>query len=117
MTMILKRAALAGAALMLAVAGAQAASLVTGKNGMTIYVFDKDKGGVSSCYDDCAVKWPPYLGKADEKMGEGWSLVERKDKTMQWAYDKKPVYFFASDKKKGDMAGDGLGGVWHVIKE
>lgn len=24
------------------------------------------------------------------------------------------LYTFAGDKAKGDMAGDGLGGVWHV---
>jgi predicted lipoprotein with Yx(FWY)xxD motif len=36
---------------------------------------------------------------------------------MQWTYDKKPLYFFADDKKKGDMAGDGLGGVWHVVND
>jgi hypothetical protein len=29
----------------------------------------------------------------------------------------KPVYYFAGDKKAGDMAGDGMGGVWHVINE
>jgi predicted lipoprotein with Yx(FWY)xxD motif len=36
---------------------------------------------------------------------------------MQWAYDGKPVYMFQGDKAKGDMAGDGMGGAWHVIKE
>jgi predicted lipoprotein with Yx(FWY)xxD motif len=36
---------------------------------------------------------------------------------MQWTYDAKPVYFFADDKAKGDMKGDGIEGVWHVIKE
>ena len=85
--------------------------------GMTLYIFDNDAGGKPSCYDDCAKKWPPYLGKAEDKMTEGWTLVERKDKTLQWAYDKKPVYFFVSDKKKGDMTGEGMGGVWHTIME
>jgi predicted lipoprotein with Yx(FWY)xxD motif len=97
--------------------GAQAAGMLTAKNGMTLYTFDKDKGAVSSCYDACAAKWPPYIGKADEKMTKGWTLIKRTDGTMQWAYDKKPVYFFKSDVKKGDKAGDGMGGVWHVIKE
>jgi predicted lipoprotein with Yx(FWY)xxD motif len=117
MRSFLTRSALVGAGLMLAASGAFAASAVTAKNGMTLYTFDMDKDGVSSCYDSCAKKWPPYLGAATDKLSEGWTLVERKDKTLQWAYDKKPVYFFVSDKNKGDMTGDGMGGVWHAIME
>jgi predicted lipoprotein with Yx(FWY)xxD motif len=117
MTMKMKHAALAGGALILAASGAFAASAVTAKNGMTLYTFDKDVGGVSACYDDCAKMWPPYMGKKADAMTEGWTLVERKDKTMQWDYDKKPVYFFEKDKMKGDMAGDGMGGMWHEIME
>ncbi|WP_378948100.1 hypothetical protein [Mesorhizobium sp. ANAO-SY3R2] len=33
-----------------------------------------------------------------------------------WAYDKKPVYTSAKDKKAGDMKGDGIGGLWHAAK-
>ncbi len=113
----LTRSAFLAAAIMLSAAGAQAAGPVTAKNGMTLYVFDKDTGGTPSCYDDCAQKWPPYVGKADEKMAKDWTMIKRKDDTMQWAYDGKPVYFYASDKKKGDKTGDGVGGVWHLIME
>ncbi len=93
------------------------AGMIMDDKGMTLYVFDKDAGGKSACYDACATKWPPYLGKASDKLTEGWTLVDRTDGTKQLAYDGKPMYFFAGDKKTGDMAGDGLGGVWHVIKE
>lgn len=96
---------------------AQAAGMLMGANGKTLYVFDKDKGGVSSCYDACATKWPPYLGKAGDKMEKDWALVKRTDGKMQWTYDKKPLYFYEGDKKKGDKAGNGMGGVWHIIAE
>jgi predicted lipoprotein with Yx(FWY)xxD motif len=95
----------------------QAAGVLTAENGMTLYTFDKDKDGMSSCYDQCAVNWPPYMASAGMKMGKDWTEVKRKDGSMQWAYDGKPVYFFKNDKKKGDMKGDGVKGVWHVIKE
>ena len=115
--MTITRTAFALAAFMTSAIAAQAAGMVTAKNGMTLYVFDKDKGGVSACYDDCAKMWPAYMGKAEDALTEGWTLVKRTDGTMQWAYDGKPVYFFAKDTKKGDATGDGLGDVWHVIKE
>jgi predicted lipoprotein with Yx(FWY)xxD motif len=96
---------------------AAAAGPVTDDKGMTLYTFDKDVGGVPSCYDACAAKWPAWLGTADAKLTEGWTLVDRKDGTKQWAYDGKPVYLFAGDKAKGDTKGNGLGGVWHDIVE
>jgi predicted lipoprotein with Yx(FWY)xxD motif len=93
------------------------AGMIADAKGNTLYIFDKDKGGVSACYDTCAAKWPPYLGKASDPMTEGWTLINRTDGTKQWAYDGKPMYYFAGDKTAGEAKGDGLGGVWHVIKE
>ncbi len=113
----MKRSAFAFTCLVCLATTAYAAGMVTDKNGMTLYIFDKDTGGVSACYDDCAVNWPPYLGKADDQLTEGWTLVKRTDATLQWAYDGKPMYYFIGDKAKGDMTGDKKGGVWHVIIE
>jgi predicted lipoprotein with Yx(FWY)xxD motif len=96
---------------------ASAASMVTAENGMTVYVFDKDAGGVSACYDACAKTWPAYTAKDGAKKAEGWATAKRKDGAMQWTYDGKPLYFYAPDKKKGDMAGDGIGGIWHIVSE
>ena len=44
-------------------------------------------------------------------------MVDRTDGTKQWAYDGKPMYFYKGDVKAGDAMGDGMGGMWHVIKE
>jgi len=115
MKTIIMRSALVAAALMSSAVGAQAAVL-TAKNGMTLYVFDKDKGSVSSCYGFCAVFWPPYIGKKGEKMNRHWTLVKRKNGKMQWAYNGKPVYFYKADKIKGDTKGDGKEGIWHIVK-
>jgi predicted lipoprotein with Yx(FWY)xxD motif len=112
-----RHTALVFGALMASAFAAHAEGILAAPNGMTLYTFDKDTGGTSACDGDCAVKWPPFAAMADEKMPADWTQITRTDGTMQWAYDGKPVYFFKSDTKKGDMAGDGLGGVWHVIKE
>ena len=117
MNVILNRATGACAAFMLSIAAANAAGMVTAPNGMTLYVFDKDTAGVSTCYDACAAMWPAYVGKADDKLTEGWTLVKRTDGTLQFALNKKPVYFYAPDKAKGDKLGDGKGNVWHIIAE
>ena len=96
---------------------ASAATTLTAENGMTVYVFDKDAGGVSICYDSCAAMWPAYLAKGGAKKGEGWATAKRKDGAAQWTYDGKPLYFYSLDKKKGDAKGDGVGGIWHIISE
>ena len=105
-----------GAAFMLA-SGAHAAAMLTAANGMTLYTFDKDKSAVSTCEGDCAKMWPAYLGMKGDKAMKDWSMVARADGKMQWTYDGRPVYFYAGDKKKGDKAGDGMNGLWHVIPE
>jgi predicted lipoprotein with Yx(FWY)xxD motif len=83
---------------------------------MTLYTYDKDEKDTSNCYDDCATNWPPFAAAADAKAEGDWSLVKRKDGSMQWAYEGKPLYTFIQDKKAGDMTGEGKGGVWHVAK-
>jgi predicted lipoprotein with Yx(FWY)xxD motif len=118
----MKTTMLALSALLLAgslgvVSYANAATTLTAQNGMTVYVFDKDVGGKPSCYADCAKTWPAYLAKTGEKMSKGWSEVKRTDGSSQWAYDGKPLYFYAPDKKKGDKLGDGIGGIWHIVSE
>ena len=105
------------AASLLLAGAVQAAGMLTDQNGMTLYVFDKDTKGVSNCYDACAAKWPVYAAKKDDKVEKDWSMVTRKDGTLQWAYDDKPLYFFADDKAKGDKKGDGLMGIWHIVAE
>jgi predicted lipoprotein with Yx(FWY)xxD motif len=90
-------------------------TLLTGSNGMTLYVFDKDQGGESKCAGKCAVNWPPYIAEAGETKPEIWQTVQRADGTSQWTYDGKPVYFFKGDKAEGDTKGDGKDGVWHII--
>lgn len=84
--------------------------------GMTLYTFDKDAGGKSACNGPCAANWPPLMAGADAMaMGE-WSVITRDDGSKQWAYDGKPLYAWAKDKKPGDVTGDGFNGVWHVAQ-
>ena len=89
---------------------------LTAENGMTLYTFDKDMGGASACYDDCAVNWPPLLAPADAAAEGDYVPSARKDGTMQWTYKGKPLYTWAKDSKPGETTGEGVKGVWHVAK-
>jgi predicted lipoprotein with Yx(FWY)xxD motif len=85
--------------------------------GMTLYTFDKDSGGKSMCNDDCAKNWPPMMAPAGATADGKWSVIKRDDGTSQYAYDGKPLYTFVKDKKPGDMTGDKMKDVWHVVHE
>ncbi|WP_448105832.1 COG4315 family predicted lipoprotein [Pseudomonas azerbaijanoccidentalis] len=85
--------------------------------GMTVYTFDKDSGGKSMCNDDCAKNWPPMTAPAGAKAEGKFTPIKRDDGTMQWAYDGKPLYTFVKDKAPGDMTGDKMKDVWHVVHE
>lgn len=85
--------------------------------GMTLYTFDKDSGGKSMCNGDCAKNWPPLMAPADAKAEGKWTVIKRDDGMMQYAYDGKPLYTFVKDEKPGEMKGDGMKDVWHVVHE
>jgi predicted lipoprotein with Yx(FWY)xxD motif len=44
------------------------------------------------------------------------SLVTRTDGQRQWAYDGRPLYTYAEDSRYGDINGDNVGSVWHVVR-
>ncbi len=91
---------------------------LVGANGMTLYIFDKDQQGVSNCNDNCAALWPPYLAgqTGSSAMPANMTAIKRADGSMQYASKGMPLYSHAKDKQVGDLNGDGVGGVWHLVK-
>ena len=90
--------------------------VLTDDHGMTLYTFDKDKGGKSACNGKCAENWPPLMAASGTKGSKGYTLIKRDDGKMQWAYKGKPLYTWVKDKKAGDVTGDGVNKVWHIAK-
>lgn len=86
------------------------------EKGMVLYTFDKDAKGKSNCDAGCLKKWPAFYAAAGAKAEGEWSLVKAADGKEMWAYEGKPLYTYAGDKKAGDTSGDGVGGVWHLAK-
>jgi predicted lipoprotein with Yx(FWY)xxD motif len=91
-------------------------------NGMTVYTYAKDKLGVSNCTGTCADAWPPYTVPAattlNAQVGVGGHIdtIQRADGTFQVTYNGMPLYFWKNDTKSGDTNGQGIGGVWYVVK-
>jgi len=93
---------------------------LTDGSGMTLYIFAKDEPGITNCYDQCAVNWPPLLVE-DEQIPEGgegltaaFGTTERTDGTVQVTYNGWPLYYWINDAAVGDTDGQGVGGVWAV---
>lgn len=80
-------------------------------SGLTLYTFDDDvkDSGQSTCFDSCAVTWPPlYTVSADQAYGD-FTVIERQENnqtTYQWSYQGLPLYFFVGDVNVGDTNGD-----------
>lgn len=91
-------------------------TVMTTPQGMTVYTFDKDRGGQSNCYGECAMRWPPVTAASDAQPFGKMSVVERTDGSRQWAYGNKPLYTYHDDMAPGHVEGDDKGGVWHVVK-
>ena len=92
-------------------------AVLTNKNGMSLYTFDKDSEGKSACNGPCATNWPVLKAEASDKADAGYSIISRDDGSKQWAYKGKPLYTFSKDQKPGDMNGDGfLNGAWHLAQ-
>jgi predicted lipoprotein with Yx(FWY)xxD motif len=92
--------------------------VLTGKNGMTLYTFDRDTAGSgkSVCNGPCAANWPPLLAGDAGKASGDWSIVVRDDGQKQYAYKGKPLYYWVKDSKPGDRTGDNFNNVWRTAK-
>ncbi|QKJ86300.1 hypothetical protein PMPD1_1341 [Paramixta manurensis] len=85
--------------------------------GMTLYTFDNDTAGSgkSVCNDACAKLWPPVIADAGAQPQGELTLVKRDSGEQQWAWKGKPLYRFVKDAKPGEMKGDNVKGIWHVV--
>jgi predicted lipoprotein with Yx(FWY)xxD motif len=90
--------------------------LITARDGRTLYTFDKDSAGKSACSGACSAAWPAFTVANPKLAGGDFSIVVRDDGSAQWAFQGKPLYFFAGDARPGEVNGDGQGGVWRALR-
>ena len=77
---------------------------------MSLYVFDKDMLNKSNCDVACQKIWSLFeganSGSEDIKVLEG---------TDHLTYRKHPLYYFVNDKVPGDIFGNNVKEVWHLV--
>jgi predicted lipoprotein with Yx(FWY)xxD motif len=91
--------------------------------GRTLYLFEKDKRGMSSCDGACVAYWPAVRTTARPRAGVGvraslLGMTKRADGGRQVTYAGHPLYTFIADSKPGQTKGQGLtdfGAEWDVI--
>ncbi|MEO5668136.1 MAG: hypothetical protein ABIR96_08755 [Bdellovibrionota bacterium] len=87
-------------------------------SGLSLYTFDPDNGAAQpACIGTCAEHWAPVSVDAAEIVGDArLGTVTRASGVKQLTISGKPVYTFFMDRKSGDIKGDGLGNVWHLVE-
>ncbi|RME66150.1 MAG: hypothetical protein D6782_04895 [Alphaproteobacteria bacterium] len=91
-----------------------AGAVLVDSKGMTLYTYDKDAPGQSNCHGMCAMFWPPAKAPDDAQATGDFSVIDR-DGGKQWAYKGMPLYGYLKDDAPGDVKGDNVDGVWHVV--
>lgn len=103
----------------------KAGVILVGPRGQTLYLFNRDRSGKSSCYGRCARNWPPLraTGRPVAMPGSGvkqqWlSMIRRRDGILQVTYQGHPLYVNGGDTKPGSLKGDNaheFGGTWYAM--
>jgi predicted lipoprotein with Yx(FWY)xxD motif len=87
--------------------------------GQVVYTYAKDtKNGAPTCTGSCAATWPPVTGTpkagpADTFPGT-FGVVKGAGGVEQITYNGYPLYEFKGARSLS-VAGNGIGGVWHVV--
>lgn len=98
-------------------------TILVGPDGFTLYVYDADRPGVSTCERECALDWPPFTVLGNEDLAdEDWTIVDNVAglgamlmTRQMWAYKGQPLYYYAGDDEPGDMNGNDRNGRWEVV--
>jgi predicted lipoprotein with Yx(FWY)xxD motif len=113
----------ASAGVKVAIANSGLGRILVNGRGRTLYLFEKDKHGKSTCSGNCAGFWPPLItsGKPLATAGARTSLLgttKRADGRLQVTYNRHPLYSFIKDARKGQTNGeevDAFGAEWYAV--
>jgi predicted lipoprotein with Yx(FWY)xxD motif len=112
-----------GAATVAVLTGGALGDHLTDGAGRTLYEYDADSGGTSSCSGDCARTWPAFATSGPPVAGTGaqsglLGITTRDDGTIQVVYNGHPLYYYHDDgtgRDDGQGHGQGVDGAWWVV--
>lgn len=90
--------------------------LLVEQGGRALYTYTEDQPGQSRCDSACEALWPPHYAASDAKPFGPFTLARSRDGRPMWAWQGKPLYRWISDRKRGAAGGDGVAGVWFLVK-
>jgi predicted lipoprotein with Yx(FWY)xxD motif len=100
-------------------------SIMTDKDGNTLYFFANDGNGANNCTGGCTTAWPNFnvADLAQTQLADGLVLADFSSITTpggnQLTFKGWPLYYYAPGgvrEAPGKTTGDGVGGVWFVAK-
>jgi len=74
--------------------------------GKTLYTYENDTPGASTCVGECAQKFTPVTPLQNAKPIGDWSIIDRDDGTRQWAYQGRALYTYVEDADPGSLFGN-----------
>ena len=108
-------------ALTLQTATTDLGTFLTGRDGLTVYVFAADTTpGVSVCEGDCLTAWPPVTVPPGNSVAAGdgvtgvLGVITGTDGSTQMTYDGRPLYYWQGDTEAGETTGHGVNDIWWV---
>jgi predicted lipoprotein with Yx(FWY)xxD motif len=112
-----------GTSALVALRKTEIGSVLVDSRGRTLYLFEKDRNGVSMCNSACAKFWPRLTSHGIPRAGKGvhqslLRLTRVRNGVGQVAYAGHPLYTFVSDKRPGQTSGEGLdnfGAEWYAV--
>ena len=92
-------------------------------SGMSLYLFEADTAGASTCFDDCMAAWPPLVTDGPAVAGTGvdqalLGTTERPDGLTQVTYGGWPLYYYVEDTAPGETRGhdfEDFGAEWYLV--
>jgi predicted lipoprotein with Yx(FWY)xxD motif len=105
------------------IASSSLGRILVDPRGRTLYLFEKDRNGVSACTTACLSYWPAFTSRTVPRAGAGvqqalLGLAKPQHGLRQVTYAGHPLYTFVGDKRSGQTTGEGLnyfGGGWDVL--
>jgi predicted lipoprotein with Yx(FWY)xxD motif len=105
-------------------ANAKFGTILVAANGRTLYRYTPDRKRVNTCSANatCNKFWPRLLVKATVKPTAGAGVkrallgtIKATPGMRQVTYAGFPLYYFAGDKRPGQVKGQAFDGTWYVV--